>query len=48
MKLLEDTEPDTAEISAFASSAEQSSLILFELYLCLQELSKYKIYVNET
>lgn len=47
MKLLENNEPDSAEVSAFASSAEQMSLVLFEMFLCLQELSKYKIYVNE-
>jgi hypothetical protein len=47
-KLLENTEPDSADIAAFASSAEQTSLSLFELYLSLNELSKYKIYVNET
>jgi hypothetical protein len=41
-------EPDSADTLAFASSAEQISLSLFELYLSLHELSKYKIYVNET
>ncbi|UJR07768.1 hypothetical protein I4U23_012051 [Adineta vaga] len=48
MKLLENNEPDSADIAAFASSAEQTSLCLFELYLSLNELAKYKIYVNET
>ncbi len=47
-KLLENNEPDSADIIAFASSAEQTSVSLFELYLSLNELSKYKIYVNET
>jgi hypothetical protein len=46
-KLLENTEPDSADISAFALSAEQTSVSLYELYLSLNELSKYKIYVNE-
>ena len=47
-KLLENSEPDSADISAFALSAEQTSVSLYELYLSLNELSKYKIYVNET
>ncbi|CAF1349391.1 unnamed protein product [Adineta steineri] len=47
-KLLENNEPDSADIAAFASAAEQTSLSLFELYLTLNELSKYKIYVNES
>ncbi|CAF1066209.1 unnamed protein product [Adineta ricciae] len=48
LKLLENTEPDSADIAAFASAAEQTSLSLFELYLSLNELAKYKVYVNET
>lgn len=47
LKLFENTEPDSADIAAFAFSAEQTSLTLFELYLTLNELAKYKIYVNE-
>ena len=47
MKLLENVEPDSASIAAFATAAEQTSLVLFELYLALSELAKYKIYVNE-
>lgn len=47
MKLLENVEPDSADIAAFATAAEQTSLVLFELYLALSELAKYKIYVNE-
>ncbi|CAF4370314.1 unnamed protein product, partial [Rotaria sp. Silwood2] len=48
LKLFESAEPDSADIAAFAFSAEQTSLSLFELYLTLNELAKYKIYVNET
>ncbi|CAF0914776.1 unnamed protein product [Rotaria sordida] len=48
LKLFENTEPDSADIAAFAFSAEQTSLSLFELYLSLNELAKYKIYVNES
>ncbi|CAF3367333.1 unnamed protein product [Rotaria socialis] len=47
-KFLEVKEPDSVDVLAFASGAEQISLCLFELYLSLHELSKYKIYVNET
>ncbi|CAF1576139.1 unnamed protein product [Adineta ricciae] len=47
-KLLENKEPDSLDALTFASSAEQISLALFELYLSLHELAKYKIYVNET
>ena len=46
-QLLDNLEPDSADILAFASAAEQTSLVLFDLYLALTELSKYKIYVNE-
>ncbi|CAF0890091.1 unnamed protein product [Rotaria sordida] len=45
---LEIKEPDSADVLAFSAAAEQISLCLFELYLSLHELSKYKIYVNET
>ncbi|CAM4874974.1 unnamed protein product [Rotaria socialis] len=48
LKLFENIEPDSADITAFAFAAEQTSLSLFELYLTLNELSKYKIYVNES
>ncbi|CAF1308521.1 unnamed protein product [Adineta steineri] len=47
-KLLENKESDAADILTFAASAEQISLSLFELYLSLHELAKYRIYVNET
>ena len=47
-KLLEVKEPNSVDVLVFASGAEQISLCLFELYLSLHELSKYKIYVNET
>ena len=46
--MLENKEPESADIPTFASAAEQTSLYLFELYLSLHELSKYKIYVNES
>ncbi|CAF0764647.1 unnamed protein product [Didymodactylos carnosus] len=42
------TEPDSADVIQFAAAAEQTGLSLFELYLSLHELVKYKIYVNET
>ncbi|UJR38386.1 hypothetical protein I4U23_031055 [Adineta vaga] len=47
-KLLESKELDSIDTPTFAASAEQISLALFELYLSLHELAKYKIYVNET
>ncbi|CAF4554622.1 unnamed protein product [Rotaria sp. Silwood1] len=45
---LETKEPDSVDVLAFSAAAEQTSLCLFELYLSLHELSKYKIYVYET
>ncbi|CAF4237191.1 unnamed protein product, partial [Rotaria sp. Silwood2] len=45
---LEVLEPDSVDVLAFSVATEQISLCLFELYLSLHELSKYKIYVNET
>ena len=47
-KVLEKRESDSTDLVAYTSAAEQISLSLFELYLSLHELSKYKIYVNET
>ena len=47
-KLLEKRESNSTDLVAYTSAAEQISLSLFELYLSLHELSKYKIYVNET